>query len=313
MTQRIKKILFKRPTISMGNNVEAVLPGGPLLADYYYQREFRLNFFTPEISYVLWEWNGVDTSQFGNIVLITGSDSVVSVSGQQNFEVTSSLALRNNPWGGGSVESAPYLNPPESGSFLKFYHSGSYNGFFVPINDLNPLDYLNSGIQIEYFQMSASTGGSSISQNIGFGYVQYEPDGKVTGMGVVRNLTNRVAFGYLNKSRAFYSTYSQGGQETSRKGPHLNSIFLGDIPSGSSITKGRFESTTAAFGSNGTEFNTHLINQIGIGTFTTITSFFTSSFVPTKFGFWVYNDGLTNREHSIFLSKIRIVVPWRAR
>ncbi len=312
MTQRIKKLVYRRPNLSLGNNTDAILPGGPFLADFYRSRDFRLNENTIPTSYILWEWNGIDTSQFGEIVEITGSNTAVTPNGISSFEVTSSIFLRDNPWGGASTISTPLLNPPISGSFLKFYHSGSHNGYFVPINDLDVLNHLTSGIQIEYLQISASTGATSFNQNIAFGYVQYESDGKVSGMGVMRSLSTRVAFAYLNKSRATYETSSQQGSEDAAGGVVFATHLLEEIPSGSSVTRGRFESSIATFDSNGAEFGTQLVNSINFN-IAPNTHFFTSSFVPTKFGFWVYNDTSTTRELSLFLERIRIVTPWRNR
>lgn len=313
MTQRIKKIVYRRPNVSLGNSTDAILPGGPLLPDFYQSRLFRINETVVETSYILWEWNGIDLTQFGDIVQITGSDSNVAVSGTGSFEVVNNITLRENPYGGASTISTPVLEPPISGSFLKFAHSGSYNGFFVPINDLDVNDYLTNGIQIEYLQMSASTGPSSINQNIAFGYVQYETDGKITGMGILRNLSNRAAYAYINKSRAFYGTTSgQTGAETSAPGLVYVTKYLSEIPSGSAISSGKFEMSQIVANANlnswGNEMRYEIHSVANINA-----SFYTSSFAPTKFGFWVYNDGSTNRDHSVFLQNIRLTVPWRIR
>lgn len=311
MTQRKQSLTFKKPSVSYGIT-DSVLPGGP------YQRDaaFRYDVFLvdhsepPEpIDFTEWTWNEEDTTQFGDIYIISGSTQNPQIHfaefgvdtlgvGEGNFFIVDS------PWGTGNINNLPPLSPPYNERFLRFRVSGSYTGFFIPIADID-IETLRSGFCLEYQIVSAST-----DVRIGAGFAQEDSPGVISAVGVAHFLGNSINPGTIDKNRA--SAGSSGPTVANT----LTNIYVSqeyfNIPDYESLNDfnplikvgSSFIQSVAQLG------KVYYYNKNNYGL---TTGFLTSSFRSQMFGIWVYNATTAQGVHSVVFSTLRLVRSERSR
>lgn len=317
MTQRIKKITYKRPNVSLGNSTDAILPGGPLLPDFYLRTDILLVEAPPPptiaASYIEWEWNGEDLSQFdvGGMISLSGAAATPGL-GDFGIDVVPMSEIVESSQRGTTVNSFPLSDLAYSGSAIELRVSGAYNAFFIPISGINPQNYRElAGAALEMVVVSGSgqgycaagfCAGEIINDKFyGISISRYYVGGSMLPT-IVNNNTCLNGTGFMSLLSSTPTT----------PGPEFFYMEHSKIHSGTENSLMFFDGRVSVTNFRSNQFNQGV--QSGCSVARSAAAFATSSFSPNMFGVLFYTNINDSRSiNRLYISRMRLLRPLVSR